>query len=320
MLETKDKLNGTELESGFNTGTDDESRGPIYRDKTQEGSTEMSVEDILAEFREKKEVPDDSDSDEIVSKGKPEVLTPEELTAQLRAVQAEMQELRALLDDKPRIRGEPGDIKKKSKKDKVLSVISNVLFYVIIVGIVLGAFLMRSTSKGKPFMLAGYSAANVLTSSMEDVYPKGSLIITKTVDPNELQIGDDITFMVNENSSITHRIIGIMENYQDTGQRAFQTKGTMNTTPDKEPVAATNVVGKVVFHSKAIGDIANFIKANWPILIFVLLVIIGLISFLKWNSKRSDDDEEPITKKEIPTSHSAKRRNKVKRSTANNGK
>lgn len=177
------------------------------------------------------------------------------------------------------------------KKNKALSIISNLLFYAVIVAMLLGAFLMRSTSKGEPFMIAGYSAANVLTSSMEDVYPKGSLIITKHVDANELKIGDDITFMVSEYSSITHRIIEITENHPDTGERAFKTQGTMNASPDKDMVAAANVVGKVIFHSKALGDIANFVKANWPILIFVLVVIIGLISFLKWNARRVDDDE-----------------------------
>lgn len=199
-------------------------------------------------------------------------------------------------EGKPNIRGEPEEIeekpKEKKKGNKAVSIISNILFYTVIVAIVLGAFLLRSTSKGEPFMIAGISAANVLTSSMEDVYPRGSLIITKQIDAKELKIGDDITFMVSEDSSITHRIIGITENYQGTGQRAFETKGTKNPNPDKEMVAAANVVGKVIFHSKVLGDFANFVKANWPILIFALIVLIGLISFLKWNAKKSDGDSE----------------------------
>lgn len=196
--------------------------------------------------------------------------------------------------EKPEVQSEQ---EKPAKKNKALSIISSVLFYVVIVAMVLGAFLMRSTSKGEPFMIAGFSAANVLTSSMEDVYPRGSLIITKHMDAKELQIGDDITFMVSEDSSITHRIIGITENYQGTGARAFQTQGTKNPNPDKEMVAAANVVGKVIFHSKILGDFANFVKENWPILIFILIVIIGLITFLKWNAKQSDgDDEEPKDK------------------------
>jgi len=227
-------------------------------------------------------------------------------------------------DDKPSIRGEPDgkqdEEKDMKKSNKALSIISNILFYVVIVAMVLGAFLMRSTSKGQPFMIAGISAANVLTSSMEDVYPRGSLIITKQVDPKELKVGDDITFMVSEDTSFTHRIIGIIENYQGTGQRAFETKGTMNAKPDEEKVAAANVVGKVIFHSKAIGDFANFVRKNWPILIFILVVIIALISFLKWNAKKSDGDDdgdkqpEEKPKRQKPRSHTKKRSVKFKRS------
>lgn len=197
--------------------------------------------------------------------------------------------------------------KKPAKKNKALSIISSVLFYAVLVAMVLGAFLMRSTSKGSPFVFAGFSAANVLTSSMEDVYPKGSLIVTKSVDAKELKVGDDITYMISETSSITHRIIGITENYQGTGERAFETKGTMNKNPDKEMVAAVNVVGKVVFHSKALGDFANFVRTNWPFLLFVIVVVGGLITFLKWNAKKSDSDEEEQEHK-----HKKKKQNKRK--------
>ena len=47
---------------------------------------------------------------------------------------------------------------------------------------------------------------------------------------------------------IRDRIVGIIENYENTGQRAFTTQGIMNAQPDKQPVPAVNVVGKVVFH------------------------------------------------------------------------
>ncbi len=214
--------------------------------------------------------------------------------------------------DTPNNKGKPET--PKSTKDKVLSIVSNVLFYAVIVAMVVGAFLLRSTSEGKPFMLGPFSAANVLTGSMEDVYPRGSLIITRSVDPEELKIGDDITYMVSETTSITHRIIEITENYQSTGERGFRTKGVNNKEADKELVAAANVVGKVVFSSKFLGDLANFVKSNWPILIFVLIVIIALITFLKWNAKREEDDgddnkpaKQPKPKKEKPQSHSKKR-------------
>ncbi len=208
--------------------------------------------------------------------------------------------------EEPKAESPTKAVAERKKKNKVLNTISNILFYAVIVAMVMGAFLLRSTSKGQPFMLGGMSAANILTSSMEDVYPRGTLIITKQMDPKELMIGDDITFMVSEDTSITHRIIGITENYQATGQRAFETKGTNNPNPDKEMVVASNVVGKVIFSSKTLGDVANYVKANWPILIFVLLVIVGLITFLKWNAKKNYGEEDE-KKEEKPISSDTKK-------------
>lgn len=187
---------------------------------------------------------------------------------------------------------------KKKKKRTAASILGNLLFYVVIIGVVAGAFLAKSGSGGSPTVIAGYSAFTVLSSSMEDTYPKGSLIVTHSVDADELEIGDDITYMVSATSSITHRIIAITEEYLDTGERAFETKGTMNENPDKEPVAAANVVGKVIFCSVVLGQAASFVSANWPILLFAVVVLGVLIAFLRWNFRRGDDTpEEPKKRK-----------------------
>lgn len=196
--------------------------------------------------------------------------------------------------------------KKRSKREekkpqsKGAAILSNVLFYGLLIALVLGAFLMKSNNSGAPFTFAGHSAFTVLTSSMEDTYPKGSLVLTKAVDANELQIGDDITFMISERSSVTHRIVGIIENYQNTGQRAFETKGTMNKDADKDPAIAANVVGKVIFCSLLLGQIAAFITKNWPFMLFLMVVLFALIAFLKWNMNRPDEPEGKKTKRAAP--------------------
>lgn len=198
----------------------------------------------------------------------------------------------------------------KKKKNKAVSIVSNIIFYILVIAIVFGAFLLRSGKNGKPFMVGGYSAMTVLTGSMEDVYPKGSLIITKATDANKLKIGDDITFMTGETSSITHRIIGITENYAETGKRGFETKGVMNANPDKDIVAASNVVGRVVFCSKALGDIASYITANWPFLLFVVAVLIILLAFLQWNSKRSSECKNEASKSASEKEHTKRKHRK----------
>lgn len=302
MLEIKEKLNGTESECSEQTSNgsvalDEENLDPLYRGDPLQSGKELSVESILTEFRNKKTETDEVDVDDNDLSEEPEILSPEELTAQLRVVQAEVKELRTLLDDKPKIRGEPKQSDKKKRRK--FAWIFDVAFYLLIVAVVLGAFLVRSSSGGKPFSFAGYSAFTVLTSSMEDVIPKGSLVITKSVDANTLQIGDDITFMSGPTSTITHRIVDIEEKYAETGERAFKTKGTMNKQED-DWVPAVNVVGKVVYHNKTIGDAANFIKTNWPFVLFVVIVLVVLFYVLKrvFREDNSDDDSKPRKKKD----------------------
>ena len=182
--------------------------------------------------------------------------------------------------------------KPKSKPKKKRFVwIGEIFFYSMLILLVLGAFFIRSSSKGRPITIAGYSAFTVLTGSMEKEIPKGSLVISKSVDPKTLKIGDDITFMSGPNSTITHRIIGITEKYLDTNQRAFETQGIMNANPDKELVPAVNVVGKVVYHNKRVGDIANFVGDNWPFMIFILIVSIALFAILNHIFKEGSSEK-----------------------------
>lgn len=173
------------------------------------------------------------------------------------------------------------DTSKVKKKKKKFFWVGEIIFYSILICIILGAFLIKSNSGGRPTSFAGYSMFTVLTGSMQSEIPKGSLVITKNVDPETLKIGDDITYMANSTTTITHRIITIVEKYQETGKRAFETQGIMNSKPDKNLVPASNVVGKVVFHSKFLGDMATFIGKNWLFIIFVFAVIVIVCTVLK---------------------------------------
>ena len=142
-------------------------------------------------------------------------------------------------------------VSEKQKKKKAF-LWGDLLFYGVLIALIAGVVLLSGSGKQGPRSFGGFTMQTVLTSSMESEFPKGSLVISRHTDPNTLQIGDDITFMASETTTISHRIIGIVENYADTGQRAFQTQGVMNAAPDSELVPAVNVVGKVIFPGKGV--------------------------------------------------------------------
>ena len=159
------------------------------------------------------------------------------------------------------------------ERSRARRLLGSVLFYGILAALVFGVYLFgMNDPTGPPANVGGFSAMTVLTRSMQDVYPQDALIITRRVDPHTIGVGDDITFLMPNNTTITHRVVGIRQNYQNTGLPGFETMGTMNGSPDAEVVAAANVVGRVIFSSLFLGNTILFIRGNiWLICIFMVL-------------------------------------------------
>ncbi len=181
------------------------------------------------------------------------------------------------LDDKTERKAVTPEERKKKRRQFW----GDILFYVALAVFVLGVFLIRGSKDGTPTTFMGFSALRVLTGSMEREIPQGSLIVTRSVDPETLEIGDDITYLSGVNNTVTHRIVDIMENYAGTGQRAFTTQGIMNDSPDSEPVPAANVVGKVIFHNLTLGKLLYFIRQYWAWLVALAAMLVGLAQCLK---------------------------------------
>ena len=137
-----------------------------------------------------------------------------------------------------------------------------------------------TSAVGGPLMIAGWSAALVATGSMNSVIPQGSLIVTAPVEEAELSVGDDITYMSSSTTTVTHRIIEVVDSTEVAGHRAFITQGVDNSAPDQTPVEAQNVVGRVVFHSHAVGVVLGFIRANWPLLVAFALIAWGFLKVM----------------------------------------
>ena len=168
----------------------------------------------------------------------------------------------------------------KEKKQNRASIISDIFFYgTLILMVVFAVLFSRGAFGNKTF--GGYQFYEVLTTSMESVYPRGSLIVIKETAPSELVAGDDIAFTVASNDLITHRIIEIKEDYEGMGQRGFVTKGVDNAIADSDVVLAKNVVGKVIRGFPRLGATFSWFGENlWSVVTF-FISLIALSFFLK---------------------------------------
>lgn len=106
----------------------------------------------------------------------------------------------------------------------------------------------------------GVHVFTVLSGSMEPSYPVGSLIYVKSVDPFQLKEGDVISFLLDEDTVATHRIVGIVADDEDESVIRFRTKGDANDAEDGSLVHCRNVVGMPIFTIPKLGFFADYIQ------------------------------------------------------------
>lgn len=145
--------------------------------------------------------------------------------------------------------------------------------------------------------LFGFQVYTVLSGSMEPTYHTGSLIYVKDVDYRELESGDVITYMVNENTVVTHRIVGIVPDDEDASVLRFQTKGDANEVADGSLVHYRNIIGSPVFTIPYLGYVANMIQNPPGTYIAISLGAILLILVFLPDLLFSDKDEQKGKKK-----------------------
>ena len=82
----------------------------------------------------------------------------------------------------------------------------------------------------------------------------------KKVDPASLRAGDVITFLLDEDTVATHRIVEVLPDETDPSVLRFRTKGDANDVEDGSLVHYLNVVGSPVFSIPGLGYVAGFIQ------------------------------------------------------------
>ncbi len=145
--------------------------------------------------------------------------------------------------------------------------------------------------------LFGFQVYTVLSGSMEPAYHTGSLIYVQKVDYKELESGDVITFMLNEDTVATHRIVGVVPDDEDASVLRFRTKGDANDAEDGTLVHYRNIIGSPVFTIPYLGYVASMIQNPPGTYIAISLGAILLILVFLPDLLFSDKDEQKGEKK-----------------------
>ncbi len=172
---------------------------------------------------------------------------------------------------------------------KTILKIWNALTTLLVIAAVLLAVLLAGVR------VVGLTPFAVLSGSMEPTYHVGSLIYVQKTTPETIQVGDPITFVLNEELQVaTHRVIKI-----DAQNQYFYTKGDANNAPDAMPVHFENLLGKPVFTIPQMGYVSSFLNTrSGTILAITAAAVILILVFVPDLLKAADRADKKAQSRE----------------------
>ena len=149
---------------------------------------------------------------------------------------------------------------------KIIKVTSYCLFGLIIC---ISLFVLTLRIMGESPSVFGYSSYYVLTKSMEPEIMAGDIILCKTTEPENLKVGDIITYVGEKgelkNKIITHKIVEINDG-------SFVTQGVANDITDP-PIEKSQILARYVVTVPLAGKLFSLINSKFG---FVFLIAIPL--------------------------------------------
>ena len=185
----------------------------------------------------------------------------------------------------------------KKAVNAIINVLST-LMMVVAVCVMIFTIVSVNTFNRQDRSLMGYKAFIVLSDSMSATdFDAGDLVLTKDVNPAELQEGDIIAY-ISENPDnygevVTHKIRTV------NSDGTFTTYGTTTDTDDAYPVSWEQVLGKYDKAIPKVGAFFNFLKTTpgYICCIFVpfaLLIMMQGLNTVKLFKQYKREQQEDI--------------------------
>lgn len=172
---------------------------------------------------------------------------------------------------------------KISEKNKVLTVIGIVLCVILVPILIVNCTLIVKSmiNKDEVPTFADVFPLIVLTDSMYPEIKSGDVIVCYSVEADDVEVGQVISFFDPEGNGttvVTHKVIEIL--YDENGARSFRTQGINNNTPDDTPVPEANLVGRFTgIRLPFLGNIALFMQTTTGLIVCVVVPIILLVGY-----------------------------------------
>lgn len=208
---------------------------------------------------------------------------------------------------------------KKITENPVLKLINNIVYVILflIVASVLFVVILQRASNNT-IALGGVRVFNIISESMIPKYNIGDVLVVKSIEPQNIKVGDDIAYIGQESTFnqkiVTHQVIKI--DYEN-GEYIFHTKGIANILED--PLVHQNqVFGKVVYKIWILSFISKILSNVYVVFfgIFVPIVVLIFWTILKLKGLVEVEEYE----EEIKPKKTTKKNTKTTKSNASNTK
>ncbi len=153
----------------------------------------------------------------------------------------------------------------------------------------------------------GFSPLIVLSGSMTEEFPEGSLIVSQSVELSEIKEGDIISYFDPASKTgavVTHKVRFVKTN--DAGETVFYTYGTWNvkkpfeevTEGDCDKIPADKLVGRYTgFSLPSVGNVAMFMQSTPGLILCVFVPLVLLVGYdiirrRLYDRKHEDDRDE----------------------------
>lgn len=188
---------------------------------------------------------------------------------------------------------------KELKENKILKLVGNILytlFFIVVVLMLVVVVMQRATNNN--ITIGGIRMFSVATGSMIPVYEVGDILISKEVEPEEIQVGDDIVYLGKKGSfngkTVTHRVQSIEK--KEDGNYKIITKGVANNIEDPE-IDQTQVYGKIICKVHTLSFLGKLTR-NIYTFYFIIFIPVGILVYKNIKNLLSKDYEEEETEEQ----------------------
>lgn len=205
---------------------------------------------------------------------------------------------------------------------KVLGVIKkivDILLTVFVISFVFVVCLQRFSDN--EISLFNYRMFTVVSGSMEPEYEIGDVLVSKEVDPKEIKVGDDVSYLGRTGSFtgkvVTHRVVEIEPGVD--GKLVFHTKGLANLVEDPV-VYEDQLYGVVKYEIEVLSFIYKCVGTPTGMFIFIVipvLYVVGseMIYFLLEKEEKRRNKLKEKKEEELSDEPEKKSKKRVSKST-----